>query len=208
MQKLLVGNNWNSINKDKEGNIWIANNFRGILKFDGISDEFEEINIAGRGRNRDGSSDILLTRAMVDNTGIFWFGSTTQGIMKYDASNEPFLHYSYNETDKSGLSSSAIFSLLDSQVYPGKIYVGTRGGGLNIFDQANRTFDQIKFNVINDQFGGSVRGITEDDDGSLWLGTWGDGLDQNEFKTIVKLNDTEMTQRTFNSLSDNRVRVL
>jgi ligand-binding sensor domain-containing protein len=205
--KVIVGNNWNSINQDKEGNVWIGNNFRGILKFDGISDDFEEISIAGRGKNRDGSSDILLTRAMVDKTGIIWFGTTAQGIMKYDSSNEPFLHYTYNDADDNGLSSSAIFGLLESQVHPGKIYVGTRGGGLNIFDQTKRTFNQVNYKVKNDQFGGSVRGITEDDDGSLWLGTWGDGLIRMN-KNYREVDRYTNDSTSFNSLSDDRVRVI
>jgi serine phosphatase RsbU (regulator of sigma subunit)/ligand-binding sensor domain-containing protein len=205
--KLLIGNNWNSINQDKEGNTWMGNNYRGILKFDGISDDYNEISIAGRGKNRDGSSDILITRAMIDNTGIIWFGTIAQGIIKYDSSNEPFLHYTYNEADKSGLSSSAIYGLLESKVHSGKLFVGTRGGGLNIFDQTNRTFKQIKYKVIKDQFGGSARGIAEDDDGSLWIGTWGDGLikmNPNYREALRYTNDSS----SFNSLSDDRVRVI
>ena len=127
--------------------------------------------------------------------------------MKYDSSNEPFLHYTYNEADKSGLSTSGIFGLLESQVHQGKIFVGTRGGGLNIFDQTNRTFKQVSIKVINDQFGGSVRGIAEDDDGSLWLGTWGDGLiKMNSNYREVKRYTNDST--SFNSLSDDRVRVI
>jgi serine phosphatase RsbU (regulator of sigma subunit)/ligand-binding sensor domain-containing protein len=205
--KLIVGNNWNSVNQDNQGNVWITNNYRGLLKFDGISDEYEELSIAGRSRNRDGSSDINTTRAAFDNTGILWIGTTTQGIMKYDSSNEPFLHYTYEEGNTNGLNTSGIFGLLESKVHLGRIFVGTRGGGLNIFDQTKRTFSQENFKVINDQFGGSVRGIAEDDDGSLWLGTWGDG--------IIKMNPNyrEVNRYTndstsFNSLSDDRVRII
>ncbi|MEE9429909.1 MAG: two-component regulator propeller domain-containing protein [Melioribacteraceae bacterium] len=159
-----IANYYNSINQDNQGNIWISNNYRGILKFDGISDEFEEVSILRNGKVLGTGSAIILTRTMVDKTGIFWFGTISRGIMKYDPSNEPFLHYTSNESDESGLSNRNIFGLLESKVHPGKVYVGTRGGGLNIFDQTNRTFERINFNVISDQFGGSVRGIAEDDD--------------------------------------------
>ena len=89
--QLLIWNHWNKILQDQTGNIWIANNYRGILKFDGISDDYKEINIFGREKRKDGSTDIIFTRATFDKTGILWFGSTLNGIMKYDPSREPFI---------------------------------------------------------------------------------------------------------------------
>lgn len=202
-----VWNHWNKIFQDHSGNIWIANNFRGILKFDGISDDFAEINIYGRQRRQDGASDLVLTRAEVDNTGIIWFGTTLEGIMKYDPTKEPFIHYKYKPSDKNSISSSQVFGLLESKIKKGKIYVGTRGGGLNIFDQESEKFSQINYKVINDNFGGSVRSIAEEDDGTLLLGTWGDGL------VILDKYNNEIERFTsdsssIQSLADNQVRVL
>ena len=114
-QQYLVWNNWNSMLKDKSGNIWITNNFRGILKFDGISDDYSEINIAGRVLNKDGISSLVLTDSAIDETGILWFGSTIEGILKYDPSREPFVNYTYDETDKNSISSNQIFGLLESK---------------------------------------------------------------------------------------------
>ncbi|MCB9219755.1 MAG: SpoIIE family protein phosphatase [Ignavibacteriales bacterium] len=205
--KLLLWNNWNEILPDQSGNIWIANNYRGILKFDGVSDEFTEININGREKRKDGSSDIIFTRAMLDNTGIIWFGSTINGIMKYDASREPFINYKYSETDKNSISSNQVFCLLESKFKKDNIYVGTRGGGLNLFNQKKQTFSKINYNVIKDQFGGSVRSIAEEDDGSLWLGTWGDGL-INVDRNYKEISRYTLDSSSFNSLSDNSVRVI
>ncbi len=205
--KLLIWNHWNNILQDQSGNIWITNNYRGILKFDGISDDYKEINIFGREKNKDGGIDIIFTRATFDNTGILWFGSTTNGIMKYDPSREPFVQYKHEEANKNSISSNQVFGLLESKKDKGKIFVGTRGGGLNVFDQNNHSFSSIKYNVIKDQFGGSVRSITEDDDGSILLGTWGDGLihlDKN-YREIERYTSDSIS---FNSLSNNQVRVI
>lgn len=205
--KFILWNHWNSIIQDDLGNVWIGNNFRGILKFDGISDDYEEIKVLGRNRNRDGNLDIIITNCMIDKTGIFWFTTTTEGIIKYDPSKEPFLLYKADETDNKSLSSNQIFSLLESQVHNNKIYVGTRGGGLNIFDQNKKTFSQINFKAENDLFGGSVRSIAEEEDGSLWLGSWGDGLIKmnSRYKEIKRFTNDSLNS---NSLSDNAVRVI
>jgi len=206
-RKLVVWNHWNNIIQDNLGNIWIGNNFRGILKFDGISDEYSEISFAGHTRMRDGSSDVIITRCIIDNTGIFWYGSTLFGLIKFDPSNEPFLHYTHDENNKSSITSNQTFGLLESKVHNRKIFVGTRGGGLNLFDQNNKTFSQIYYKPINDMFGGSVRSIAEESDGSLWLGTWGDGLiEMNSKYQIVNryINDS----LSFDNLSHNSIRII
>ena len=55
------------------------------------------------------------------------------------------LHYKYEEENKNSISSNQVFGLLESKVKKGKIFVGTRGGGLNVFDQKNKSFSQIKY---------------------------------------------------------------
>ena len=205
--KTIINNHWNSMLQDDNGNVWIANNFRGILKFDGISDEYSEIQMDGRFKQKNGGWDITLTHSIMDKTGILWFGSTTQGLLKYDPYNKPFDHYSYNETDKKGLSSTQIFGLLESTVHKGKIYVGTRGGALNIFDENEKTFKHVNYSSVDDMFGGSVRSLAEEADGSLWLGTWGDGLVHLNpmYQEIARYTNDSLS---FNSLSNNSVRVI
>ena len=200
-------NNWNSIHPDHKGNVWIANNFRGILKFEGTSDRYHEISISGIFKLKDLGWNLVLTNFMVDKTGIFWFGSRTSGLIKYNPERNPFTLYSHDAMNKQSISNNSVFGLLESKVNPGIIYVGTRGGGLNVFDQKKKTFHPITYHAKNDLYGGSVRSIGEEDDGSLWLGTFGDGL--------IKLdqNFNEVNRYTYNansdkSLSDNKVRVI
>ena len=198
-------NYFNDIVQDSKGNIWIANNQRGILKFDGISNDSKLITIEGQNFNREGISDIIITWFCVDRTGIMWFGTVTDGLLKYDPQLAPFRHYYYSEKNKNSISSNQVFGICESKVHKGKIYVGTRGGGLNLFDPEKDTFEKIEFKVINDQFGGSVRAILEEYDGTLWLGTWGDGLlkmDKNYNVLQRFVNDSARV----NSLPDNSVR--
>lgn len=200
-------NNWNSISPDPQGNIWIANNFRGILKFDGISDRYTEIEIAGKMRMLTHGWNITLTQFMIDRSGIFWFGSREAGLVKYDPVNKPFQHLSYDKANPRSMSVGGAFGILASKVRPGITYVGTRGGGVNMYDPKKQTFEKITYKVVDDMFGGSARSIAENNDGSLWLGTWGDGLvalDKN-FKEIKKYRYDSANKA---SISNNQVRVL
>jgi len=206
-KKTQLYNHWNKIFQDDKGNVWMANNFRGILKFDGISDEFVQVGIKGRSTFNDGTQDITLTDAIIDNTGIFWIGTTSQGLIKFDPNNEPFIQFTHEKEDKNSVSSNQIFSLIESKIDKGKIFVGTAGGYLNLFDEATKKFNQIKFKSVNDMYGGSVRGIAEEDDGSLLLGTWGDGIIEmnSKFQEINRFSNDSLS---FNSLSNDLVRVI
>jgi signal transduction histidine kinase/ligand-binding sensor domain-containing protein len=200
-------NNWNSILPDPQGNIWIANNFRGLLKFDGISDRFTEIGIAGKMIMRTHGWNITLTQFMIDRSGIFWFGSREAGLVKYDPVNKPFQHLAHDENNLKSMSSGGAFGILASKVKPGIVYVGTRGGGVNIYDPIKQSFEKITFNVVDDMFGGSARSIAEDADGSLWLGTWGDGLIELD-KNYKEVRRYKYDSTNANTISNNQVRVI
>jgi len=207
VNKTSFWNYFNNIFQDQKGNVWISNNQRGILKFDGISDEYEKLALRSQNFNRDGLSDIVLTRGFKDRTGILWFGSVTEGIIKYDPQRAPFRHYYYDAKIKDGMSTNQVFGLLESTRRSGKIFVGTRGGGLNLYDPISDNFSQIPYEVIRDDFGGSVRAIFEEDDGTLWLGTWGDGLLQLN-KSFNKINSFVYDSLNVNSLPDDQIRVI
>ena len=203
----ITSNNWNNIRTDNDGNIWITNNFRGMLKFDGISDQYQEISISGSTQFSDGGWSLTLTDFKIDNSGIFWFGTLARGLLKYDPINNPFNHYSHLENSDIGLSGNGTFSLLKSKVKPGTLYVGTRGGWLNIMNRETQTFERVTFNAINDVYGGAVRSIAENDDGSLWLGTWGDGLIRTD-SNYREIERYTYEPGSYTGLTNDAVRVL
>ena len=129
------------------------------------------------------------------------------GLLKYDPVNKPFSFCTHDDSDPLSLSQNGVYGILASKVKPGTVYVGTRGGGLNIFDPNKKTFEKVTFKVVDDRFGGSVRSIGEDTDGSLWLGTWGDGLiklDQN-FREVARY---KYESKKPNTISNDQVRVI
>jgi ligand-binding sensor domain-containing protein len=200
-------NQWNSISPDPQGNIWIANNFRGLLKFEGITDNYTEIEIAGKVYMRTHGWNIAFTQFMIDRSGIFWFGSREVGLVKYDPVNKPFQHLGHDANNPNSMSAGGAFGILASKVKPGITYVGTRGGGVNIYDPKKQTFEKVTFKVVDDMFGGSVRSIAEEKDGSLWLGTWGDGLIELD-KNFKEVRRFKYDSTRVSSISNNQVRVI
>jgi len=201
------GNYFNSINEDPAGNIWILNNFRGVLKFEGNSDDYREVLIPDNRRVTAGGWTNKFTELIIDRSGIFWFGSRRNGLFKYDPVNRPFTHYSHDPDNPSSLSAGGTFGLFASKIDSGKVYVGTRGSGFNIFDEAEQSVKKVSFSATNDIFGGSARAIYEQEDGTLWIGTWGDGLIKMD-KDYNEINRYKRNPEDKNSLANDQVRVI
>ncbi len=200
-------NRLNCIVEDQEGNIWITNNFRGILKFDPKSEKYREIQIPGNRRILGMGWEIRMARMLVDKSGIFWFGTYGRGLFKYDPVNKPFSFLSHGPGNPNSLSSGGVFGLLASTANPGRIFIGTRGDGLTVLDEKDNSLRKVRYQSSADIFGGSVRSIGEQQDGSLWLGTWGDGL----IKVDKNLKETKRFANSpgdENSLVNNQVRVI
>jgi len=203
-----IGTFLNAIKEDGDGNIWILNNFRGVLKFEGNSDQYQEILIPDNRKMASGRWTIAFTELIIDKSGIFWFGSSTNGLFKYDPVNKPFKYYTHEEGNPNSLSPGGTFGLFASKISPGKVYIGTRGNGINILTEGSESIQKVKFSSVNDMFGGSARSIYEQKDGTLWIGTWGDGLikmDRN-LKEIKRYKRNALDKK--NSLVNDQVRVI
>jgi len=205
-----AGDLWNALNcimEDPEGNIWIANNFRGILKFEGNSDKFEHIPVKNVFRVKGIGMNVTWTKMMVDRSGVFWIGSRTTGILKYDPERKPFAHFTHDEENPKSIGMDAVFGVYASTAHANTIYVGTRGKGLDIYDEKAQTFEHVVYDAVSDAYTGAVRSVGEQSDGTILLGTWGDG--------IIELDANKKEKRRFqydenssNSISDNMVRVI
>jgi len=195
----------NSITADQLGNVWITNYIDGLLKFDGITDNYKIMKVNGQNFSNDGVSDINFTSITIDRTGVLWIGTETKGLLKYDPNKKIFTHYTHDENNKNSINHSIIYCLAESKINPQTVYIGTKGG-FNLFDTETKNFSNFSFDASN-IFGSPIKSILEDEDGSLWLGIWGDGLlNLTPQGKIVKRFVPDYT--TFNSISTHQVTAL
>jgi len=97
-----------------------------------------------------------------DSRGYLWMG-TAEGVSVYDGA--AFTSY----RTKDGLARNLITCITESRISPGTIWIGTQGGGLNIF--VNGRFATIPLDsTIASSF---VNALMEDSFGTLWCGTAG-----------------------------------
>lgn len=115
-----------------------------------------------------GLSDFNVTCVLQDSKGFLWI-ATQNGLNRYDGYNFKIFRHSLN--DSSSISSSYILTLFEDKKR--NLWIGTNGGGLDLFISETETFvhfeadknrsDWLENNVISS--------ITEDSSGCLWLTT-------------------------------------
>jgi signal transduction histidine kinase/ligand-binding sensor domain-containing protein len=150
----------------------------------------------------DGESVDFVTGITQDANGLMWF-STKVGLKSYDGKNMAI--YKNNPFNPNSLVSNFTESVCADNF---KIWVGTLGQGLDLFDPASGIFTHFRHDpndsssISND----TVTCILKDRQGILWFGTHG-GLNQYDPKTkqfIHYKNELDNPK----SISSNQVRVL
>ncbi len=166
----------------------------------------------------DGLSQSTVFASIQDSRGYMWFG-TINGLNRFDGYE--FKVYTNNPADSSSISDNFISALFEDD--KDFIWVGTINGNLNKFDRKNETFTRFKIDDYFEQVDepeteyyeyplafsrnqlNSITSITEDTNGYLWIGTWGNGLikfnKENKTATHIFHNPKDSF-----SLSHNRVR--
>lgn len=108
-----------------------------------------------------------------DYLGYMWFG-TEDGLNRFDGFN--FTIFTSNSLDGNSLSSNRIMSLLeDSQK---NLWVGTIGGGLNLYNRYTDGFSAFRHEQgnANSLVDDKVMSLCEDSKGNIWIGTSEGGI--------------------------------
>ncbi len=141
-----------------------------------------------------------------DSRGFMWFG-TEEGLNRYDGYN--FTVYKNDHRNPLSLSNEVVFSIFEDSYE--NLWVGTRDGGLNLFNRQKETFEVFKHdaqnkNSISDN---KISSIYESPGlpGVLWIGTETGGL--NKFDVSErKFTHYKFNSENPNSISSNRIRVI
>ena len=155
---------------DNEGKFWVGTE-DGLNIFD--PQTYKVVRINSDQRNRYSFTGKSIRSIFIDRDGTHWIGTYRSGVNKYDKNLAFFNLRQSNEFDPWGLSASIVTSFVERP--DGDIYIGTDGGGLNVFRRATGLFDHPKIfpgskNRIQKILGMDLVG------NDLWIGTYPDGV--------------------------------
>lgn len=172
------------------GNIWIGTE-EGLNIIDAKTNKITRVN--RKGRNSYAIVGKAVKAIMIDEQGIYWVATFRGGVNKYDRNLAFFNLRQSNLYDPFGLSSSIVTSFVQSA--ENKVYIGTDGGGLNLFDMEDGTFHKIPLSKEIDINGLSILAM-EKVGSEIWIGTFLHGIFILDTKTgkvrqIKKGNSSE-----------------
>lgn len=127
-------------------------------------------------RNVHGLTSEGIRSVYIDDKGIYWLGTIRGGIDKYDKNLNLFNLVLSNPFDTYGLNAPVVTSFAEQP--GGKVFVGTEGGGVSLFDPQTKQFRH--FNLISAREGADKRlivmSLQTTRDNRLLIGTLFDGL--------------------------------
>ncbi|MBK7106538.1 MAG: hypothetical protein IPH62_14770 [Ignavibacteriae bacterium] len=165
----------------------------------------------------EGLSQSSILSILQDKRGYLWIG-TANGLNRFDGYE--FVVYNNITEDSSSISDNEITSMYEDK--EGFIWIGTAKGILNKFNPKTETFkhydiasssdwyliDEEKFYnyplTLSRNQNSTITTIDEDNDGNLWIGTWGKGLIKFNPKTNQKKYLYHFPNR-INALSSNNI---
>lgn len=136
-----------------------------------------------------------------DSQGLLWFGTAENGIMRYDGRKVTL--FEFDSMSANGLSHNDAGNLMLDRT--GKIWIGTWGGGANLYDPKTGNFQHFSHDPLrNDSIASNrIQSLFHDQDGSIWLGSYDSGLSRylgnDSFEHIKKGDEVE------SGLSHNRI---
>jgi signal transduction histidine kinase/ligand-binding sensor domain-containing protein/DNA-binding response OmpR family regulator len=156
-----------------DDNIWVGAE-GGLNIIDPVSGRVKRYNHDDRDKYSVSSKSIRCIYN--DPSGIYWLGTYQGGVDKYDKNLTLFNSKQNNAYDPAGLNAPFVSSFAENK--DGDIFVGTDGGGLNLFHIKSGLFTHIAIKArekINSA-GLPILTMMLDRDQQLWIGTFQDGL--------------------------------
>ncbi|MCK7557750.1 hypothetical protein MKQ70_23175 [Chitinophaga sedimenti] len=147
--------------EDKSGALWIGSN-TGLSRIKG--------NDTITYRQENGLAMNFITAINEDPSGKLWIGTQTAGINIYDPATEKF-----SQLVAPGIVNNIVRRIVRDR--QGQMWVGTQEG-LSIIDPVTmqQTAYQHESGNISSLSQNSIHSLFEDDNGSMWLGTYFGGV--------------------------------
>lgn len=153
--------------------LWIGTYGGGLDLLDPATGKFTNY---AKGNGLRELSDDHIYALMEDRNGDLWIGTNEGGINVLDPKTGKIIKFKANQPQEVGhnaLANNVVRTIMEDR--DGKIWIGTYGGGISIFNREDQNFTYLNSansNLTND----IVYSIKADSQGQIWVGTKGGGL--------------------------------
>ena len=175
-QKGLISNLVSDIHEANDGKIWIATDGGGIDIFDIEKGEF--YHNTNDLKNPESLSTNAVYCLYTDKYNTIWAGTYLGGINMFNPNQKKFDYFMPNSTNQASLLSNSVLTIFQDN--ENDLLIGTDGGGLTLYNEEKygKKFIDFKWdkNGKKNICPEVVKTICQTKDGTLWIGTWNNGL--------------------------------
>ncbi len=173
---------------DKHDVLWIGTT-SGLFKVfkKGGSKFFTILNFKYELNNKNSLSNNTVRSIYEDTGGEIWVG-TDKGLNKIslkerNSISPKFYKYFHSSANKKSISNDEIYAICED--LSGLIWIGTNGGGINIYNKKKDQFTSYRFDPLDDRSlsANEIRSLYLDRSGIMWIGTYGSGINKVSRKT-------------------------
>ncbi|MBI4646196.1 MAG: SpoIIE family protein phosphatase [Bacteroidia bacterium] len=166
---------------DKTGKLWVGTNCNGLLKFDIQNEIFEKYLYSEKQSEQWNANKNKITCLLEESDGKIWVGTDAGGISRFDRVSCRFTDYGIlkfipgTKTVMNNLKNRIKTIIKDRN---GKIWAAT-SSGLTFYDKEKDGFYNYLTSNYDDPFSlnfNDLYSVYEDKAGSLWVGTYGNGI--------------------------------
>jgi signal transduction histidine kinase/ligand-binding sensor domain-containing protein/DNA-binding response OmpR family regulator len=180
-----------SFAENKDGDIFVGTDGGGVNLFHMRSGLFSHIAIKAKEKNN--SAGLPILSMILDRDQQLWIGTFQDGIFIYNTKTGSYQQLTAGK-GITHINHNEIFCFKEDS--KGRIWIGTNGGGVNVFDPDSKTFLKYVSNPVSADerqlpVNGYIRAIEEDHEGNIWIGTYGSG--------VAVLNPTSQKFRVYNN---------
>lgn len=166
------------VNDDSSGNLWVATD-EGIYRFRPAGRHYQI-------SKPESFPSSPVHHILIDHTGNIWFGFVDRGLWRLESPGGRVTNYPLDLQDSTTTNYSVTALLQDQK---GRVCVGTRWG-LCFVDTMSGTVHRLTSTRMETRL--PVSRLLEDENGDLWVGTFGRGLYRfsDDFDTVTEFRSS------------------